>query len=42
MDAGLTLDVCMVLLESLVQRLGEAGTLAAGSLVIGVVFGFMA
>jgi len=26
----------------LVQRLGEAGTLAAGSLVIGVVFGFMA
>ena len=42
MDAGPSLDVCMVLLESLVQRLGEAGTLAAGSLVIGVVFGFMA
>ena len=31
-----------MLLDSLVERLGENGTLATGSLLLGVVFGFMA
>jgi uncharacterized membrane protein YedE/YeeE len=31
-----------MILEALIERLGEPGTLAAGALVIGMVFGFMA
>lgn len=40
-DAGMPSKGLMVF-ESIVERLGENGTLATGALLIGVVFGFMA